>query len=83
MSTDPRRTQLVLRIFKELTAQEQGRDGLRPGDINARLRELGIPMGTWEVRGEFSVLEASGDIILDEATANWLLAEATSARQSA
>ena len=83
MSTDPRRTQLVLRIFKELSTQEQGNRGLRPGEINSRLRELGIPMGTWEVRGEFSVLEARGDIVLDEATASWRLGDAASARQSA
>ena len=83
MSDDPRRTQLVLRIFKELAAQDQGGEGLRPGHVNDRLRELGIHMGSWEVRGEFSVLEARGEIALDEASANWHLADAGSAQQSA
>jgi hypothetical protein len=68
-----RRTDLVLGVFKELIAN--GADSVQPGAINDRLRELGQPMGTWEVRGELSNLEASGEIINDAATGAWYLRE--------
>jgi hypothetical protein len=64
-----RRTDLVLGVFKELVAN--GADGVLPGAINDRLRELGQPMGTWEVRGELTTLEASGDVVVDERTGVW------------
>ena len=73
MTHRSRRTDLVLGVFKELTAN--GVDGVHPGAINDRLRELGQPMGTWEVRGELSTLEASGEIVNDEATGAWYLRE--------
>lgn len=82
MTDDPRRTELVLRIFRELARSEQGA-GIKPGQVNARLRELGIPMGTWEVRGEFSVLQARGEITLNEEDARWHLADPEAARKSA
>ncbi len=47
---------------------------MQPGAINARLRELGEPLGTWEVRGELSALERSGEIVNDPATGAWSLA---------
>jgi len=74
-----RRTDLVLGVFKELVAN--GSDGVRPGAINDRLRELGQPMGTWEVRGELSTLEASGDIVIDEASGAWHLREQRDKKQ--
>jgi hypothetical protein len=67
------RTDLVLGVFKELIAS--GADAVWPGEINDRLRELGQPMGTWEVRGELSKLEASGEIVNDAATGAWHLRE--------
>ena len=73
MTHRSRRTDLVLAVFKELVAN--GADGVLPGAINDRLRELGQPMGSWEVRGELSTLEASGDIVIDQATGAWHLRE--------
>ena len=35
-------------------------------------------MGTWEVRGALSRLEADGVIVLDPATAAWRMAQARS-----
>ncbi len=43
--------------------------------MNTRLRELGEPMGTWEVRGAFTMLEQDGAIVIDEQTGAWHLAE--------
>jgi Fe2+ or Zn2+ uptake regulation protein len=73
MTTDRRQIDLVLRVFKELVAA--GADGIAPGAINARLREIGEPMGTWTVRGALSTLEADGAIAVDEQTGAWYLAD--------
>lgn len=71
MTSDPRRTDIVRRAFKELLAGGAGDTGLRPADICAHLRTAGQPLGSWEVRFELSQLEASGEICLDPATATW------------
>jgi hypothetical protein len=73
VSIDRRRSDIVLRVFKELVAA--GADGVSPGAINARLRELEEPMGTWEVRGALSDLEAAGEIVIDVQTSAWRLAD--------
>ena len=68
---DPRRTNLVARIVKELFDQGLASTGLRAGDVCDRLREIGAPMDAWEVRGELANLEAAGKIVLDADTAAW------------
>lgn len=73
MTTDRRHIDLVLRVFKELAPTRAG--GITPGAVNTRLRELGEPMGTWEVRGAFTALETEGAIVIDEQTGAWYLAE--------
>lgn len=74
-----RRTRRVLQVARTLLEQQP--EGIRPGDINARLRAENEPMGAWEVRGELSRLERSGELTLDPATALWR--DATVARRSA
>ena len=69
MTTDRRHIDLVLRVFKELVAA--GANGVTPGAVAARLRELGEPMGTWAVRGALSTLEADGEIAIDPQTGTW------------
>ncbi|MEQ8861761.1 MAG: hypothetical protein RIC56_24235 [Pseudomonadales bacterium] len=76
MSLDQRRTDLVLAVIENLLAD--GRTTFRPGDVVARLRERNEPMGTWEVRGELSRLEAEGVLALDPDTAEWRKAKARS-----
>ncbi len=73
MTTDRRHIDLVLRVFKELVSA--GADGVSPGAVNTRLRELGEPMGTWEVRGAFTSLETDGAIVIDEQSGAWHLLE--------
>lgn len=77
VSTELRRTHVVLDIFKLLIADGRGSDGLRAGDICTRLREMGLPMETWQVRGELSNLEANGSIVVDSRTGAWFLVEPT------
>jgi hypothetical protein len=62
-----------LRVFNDLVAA--GADGVLPGAINTRLRALGEPMGTWEVRGALSTLEAEGEIVIDDETGAWYPAD--------
>ena len=71
MTEHQRRTDLVLRVLRELIAA--GAPQVLPGAINARLREMGEPLGTWEVRGELSTLERGGEIANDPDTGAWYL----------
>ena len=69
MSIERRRTEAVYAVIQELFAD--GAESLRPGDVNAVLRERNSPLGTWEVRAEFSRLEAEGRLVCDEDTGSW------------
>jgi hypothetical protein len=68
VTSDPRRTDLVLRAFNELTAGAPGCHGIRPGDLNDLLRKQGAPLGGWEIRFELSQLEHAGKVVVDPAT---------------
>jgi len=70
LSVERRRTEVVREVIQELF--ESGLVQVRPGDVNSALRKRGMPMGTWEVRAEFTTLEAEGALVLDPATAGWL-----------
>ncbi len=72
MSLDQRRTDLVATVVQALVAE--GNAEFRPGDVVSRLRERNQPMGTWEVRGELSKLEAAGMLENDPETGRWRLA---------
>ena len=76
LSIEQRLTHQVYTAIREVVAN--GRPQFRPGDVASFLREQGQPLDTWEIRGEFSKLEASGDISLDAATGAWSLAKAAS-----
>jgi hypothetical protein len=66
-----RRTDLVQRIVNELLEQPEHASGILPGDVNAKLRELGTPMGAWEVRGELENLQEAGVLVVDPVTTRW------------
>ena len=76
MSVEQRRTKLVYSTIQELV--DGGLKQFKPGDVNAALRTQGQPLGTWEVRGEFSMLAEQGLIELDTATGLWSLAKPNS-----
>ncbi len=73
MSLDQRRTDLVIAVIEKLVAD--GRTAFQPGDVVERLRQQNQPMGSWEVRGELSRLQAEGALALDPETAQWRLAK--------
>ena len=41
------------------------------GELVAYMRGRNRPMGTWEVRGELSTLQAAGLIAVDDKSATW------------
>ena len=80
MSLEQRRTKLVYSIIQDLVAG--GQSEFQPGDVNSALRRQGQPLGTWEVRGEFSKLAADGLIELDAASGRWTLSKAKKRKAS-
>lgn len=66
-----RRTKLVLAAVQALA--HAGKQSFTPADVGLHLRTHAQPMSAWEVRGELSNLEASGDVRIDPATALWTL----------
>ena len=81
MSIERRRTEAVYAVIEELFAS--GRESVRPGDVNAVLRERNAPLGTWEVRAEFTRLESEGRIACNEDTGDWHLADPASLQDAA
>lgn len=81
MSIELRRTEMVYSVIQELAAN--GKSTVRPGDVNALLRERDTPLGTWEVRAEFSRLERDGRIACNEESGDWFLAERASLQDAA
>lgn len=73
MSIELRSTEMVYSLIQELFAD--GKTAVRPGDVNSLLRERNTPMGTWEVRAEFSKLEADGRLACNAETGDWHLTE--------
>ena len=80
MSIEQRRTATVLDIIQNLVAAGQAQ--VRPGHVNSQLREMNQPMGTWEVRAEFSRLVREGYLTPNPATGDFQLTE-KSAQESA
>ena len=76
VTSDPRRTDLVLRAFNELIAADAAHDGIAPGDISELLRKQGAPLGGWEIRFELSQLEDVGKVAVHPATGRFHPAKA-------
>ena len=80
MSIELRRTETVYSVIQELFAN--GKTGVRPGDVNTVLRERNTPMGGWEVRAEFSKLEADGRLTCSAESGDWYLTENASLKDA-
>ena len=52
-----------------------GNVSLRPGDIVGYFRDQDRPLGSWEVRGQFTRLENLGLLKIDATTGIWELVE--------
>jgi len=69
------RTQKVFNAIKS-TVDNSTSQPFRSGDISQTLRNGGFPLGSWEVRGEFSALQSLNMIELDSSAADWRLTDA-------
>ena len=69
------RAQKVFTAIKETTANNPG-SYFRVGGVSETLRNGGFPLGSWEVRGEFTTLAKAGYVKLDAASARWQLTDA-------
>ena len=76
MSIDKHRTDQVYAMIQRIV--DEGRAEFRPGHIADALRAEGMPLLTWEIRGELSRLQAEGLIQADPKTGAWSLAAAAS-----
>ena len=76
MSTDRRLTETVYEVIKELFAN--GKDSVRPGDVNSVMRARNSPVGTWQMRAEFTKLEEQNLIRCEPASGDWYLNEKSS-----
>lgn len=78
MSIEQRRTKKIFEVIQEIVAAEGHH--FRPGDIASVLRDRGQPLGTWEIRGQLSILEAEGLVRLDPESGTWEIASSNSQR---
>lgn len=69
------RTQKVFDAIKKSVANKADVK-FSAGDVSQTLRDGGFPLGSWEVRGEFSALQGVDMIALDEDSAQWHLTQA-------
>ena len=76
MSLENRRTKAIYAVINELV--DEGASTFGPGAVTASMRDRGQPVGAWEVRGEFSILEADGLIELDAESGSWSLSASAS-----
>jgi hypothetical protein len=76
LSKEHPRTEMIYQIIRELF--ENGKSSVRPGDVNTVLRERNSPLGTWDVRAEFTRLEKIGRISCNQDTGDWHLTESAS-----
>ena len=79
-SFEKRRTATVAAVIAELVAD--GKEALRPGDVNTVLRSRDMPMGTWEVRAEFVKLEKMGELQCDADSGDWFVTETASLKNT-
>ena len=77
MSIEHQRTEMVYDVITDLLSED--RTSIRPGDVCDELRSRNTPIGTWQVRAEFSQLEAQGRLVCDAATGDWQLSAAPAA----
>ena len=80
LTIDQHRTDQVLEVIQRIV--DAGQTDFRPGHIADELREEGLPLLSWEIRGELSRLAAEGLIEADPATGNWSLTPAASRKAS-
>ena len=72
MSLEKRRIEIISTVIRELT--DQGKKGVRPGDVAEKLRTSNSPIGVWQIRADFAQLTEEGSLELEHERGFWRLA---------
>ena len=72
VSLDKRRIEIISAVITELT--EEGKKGVRPGDVAEKLRTSNSPIGVWQIRADFAQLTDEGFLELEHKSGSWRLA---------
>ena len=72
VSLNKRRIEIISTVIRELT--EQGKKGVRPGDVAEKLRTSNSPIGVWQIRADFAQLTEEGFLELEQERGFWRLA---------
>ena len=72
VSLNKRRIEIISTVIRELT--EQGKKGVRPGDVVETLRTSNSPIGVWQIRADFAQLTEEGFLELEQERGFWRLA---------
>jgi len=80
LSIEDRTTEAVYAIIQQLFSE--GKTAIRAGDVADVLRATNAPLGTWQLRAEFTKLEALNRISCDAETGDWHLTENTSLKDA-
>ena len=72
VSLDKRRIEIISAVITELT--QEGKKGVRPGDVAEKLRTSNSPIGVWQIRADFAQLTDEGFLELEHKSGSWRLA---------
>ena len=72
VSLDKRRIEIIAAVITELT--QEGKKGVRPGDVAEKLRTSNSPIGVWQIRADFAQLTDEGFLELEHKRGFWRLA---------
>ena len=74
MSLDKRRVEIISAVISIRELTEEGKKGVRPGDVAEKLRTSNSPIGVWQIRADFAQLTDEGFLELEHERGFWRLA---------
>ena len=72
VSLDKRRIEIISAVIRELT--EEGKRGVRPGDVAEKFGTSNSTIGVWQIRADFAQLTDEGFLKLERDRGFWCLA---------
>ena len=72
VSLDKRRIEIISAVIRELT--EEGKKGVRPGDVAEKFRTSNSTIGVWQIRADFAQLTDEDFLKLEHDRGFWRLA---------
>ena len=74
VSLDKRRVEIISAVISIRELTEEGKKGVRPGDVAEKLRTSNSPIGVWQIRADFAQLTDEGFLELERERGFWRLA---------